>query len=397
MKIAINGMGHVGRGVLAALGDFPELELCGIFTRRPGAVAGEVAAPIWHIDEAEAVSRSGAAPEVVIMCGGSADDLPLMSPRFAGLFNIVDSFDDHAALPRHIAALDAAARAAGRLAVTGAGWDPGVMSLARLYFAALLPRGQTLTQWGPGVSRGHTEVLSRLPGVARAVQLTVPAEIGEAGFSGERSTPQQLHRRECFIVPQPGADRAELERRLRAHPYFAGYETQVSFVDGAELDALLERLGDRHAGRVMHVFDEVRNEAGEAAEEAPRPAKTMVEAPRSAKPEAEAPCSAEPEAEVPHSAEPAEGATHSIKSAENAPHSVKPAGASRPIAPAGGSFRLSLGLELRSNARFTGAVLCATARAVGRLHRCGRIGCLTLADLPPALLAGRDILDMGLL
>lgn len=372
MKIAINGFGHVGRGVLAALGDFPELELCGIFTRRPSAVAGEVAARVWHVEDAEAVSRSGAAPEVVIMCGGSADDLPLMSPRFAGLFNIVDSFDDHAALPRHIAALDAAARAAGRLAVTGAGWDPGVMSLARLYFAALLPRGQTVTQWGPGVSRGHTEVLNRLPGVARAVQLTVPMEIGAAGSVDERRTPQHLHRRECFIVPQPGADRAELERRLRAHPYFAGYETQVSFVDDAELDALLERFGDRHAGRVTHVFDEVCGAA-----EAPR---STEPAEGSTKPAKDAHDPAEPAGEAPRTAaQPVEGAP----------------GSAEPAPP--GDFRLSLGLELRSNARFTGAVLCATARAVGRLHRCGRIGCLTPADLPPALLAERDILDMGVL
>lgn len=372
MKIAINGMGHVGRGVLAALGDFPELELCGIFTRRPGAVAGEVATRVWHVEDAEAVSRSGAAPEVVIMCGGSADDLPLMSPRFAGLFNIVDSFDDHAALPRHIAALDAAARTAGRLAVTGAGWDPGVMSLARLYFAALLPRGQTITQWGPGVSRGHTEVLNRLPGVARAVQLTVPMEIGAAGSVDERRTPQHLHRRECFIVPQPGADRAELERRLRAHPYFAGYETQVSFVSDAEFDALLERLGDRHAGRVTHVFDEVCGAA-----EAPR---STEPAEGSTKPAKDAHDPAEPAGEAPRTAaQPVEGAP----------------GSAEPAPP--GDFRLSLGLELRSNARFTGAVLCATARAVGRLHRCGRIGCLTPADLPPALLAERDILDMGVL
>lgn len=316
MKIAINGMGHVGRGVLAALRDFPDLELCGIFTRRPETLSAELDVPVRHVDDAEAVSRSAEAPEVVIMCGSSADDLPLMSPRFAALFNIVDSFDLHGSLPRHIAALDAAARSAGHLAVTAAGWDPGLMSLARLYFAAVLPRGQTLTQWGPGVSRGHTALLSRLPGVLDALQLTIPI----SSPSGATA----LHRRECYIVASDGADRDGIVRRILAHPYFAGCETAVHFVEPCELAALSARYGEgRHAGQVERRL-----------------------APKSA----------------------------------DAP-----------------DYLLSLRLELRSNARFTGAVLCATARAAARLHRLGRVGCLTPADIPPALLAERNVADMGVL
>lgn len=320
MKIAINGMGHVGRGVLAALRDFPDLELCGIFTRRPEAVEAESAVPVWHIDEAEAVSRGADAPEAVIMCGSSADDLPLMSPRFAALFDIVDSYDLHGSLPQHIAALDAAARGAGHLAVTAAGWDPGLMSLARLYFAAVLPRGRTLTQWGPGISRGHTALLSRLPGVLDALQLTIPI----AQPSGRAA----LHRRECYIVAQPDADRDGMTRSILAHPYFAGCETVVYFVEPCELAALAAQYGEgRHAGQVLR-----RAEGGDA----------------------------DANADVP-------------------------------------DCLLSLRLELRSNARFTAAVLCATARAAVRLHRRGLVGCLTPADIPPALLAERDVADMGVL
>lgn len=313
MRIAICGFGHVGRGVLESLDDFPELELCGIFSRRPSAVTAETGVPVWSINDAELVSGSAASPEVVIMCGSSADDLPTMSPSFVRHFNIVDSFDLHGELPQHIASLDAVARASGHLAVTAAGWDPGLLSIARLYFAAVLPRGQTLTQWGPGVSRGHTAMLSHLPGVIDALQLTVPTAVTQRQWELPEKPPSttDLHRRECYIVAEEGADRDGIVRRIAAHTYFAGCETSVFFVEPSELAALAEQYGEgRHAGQVIHRLgnDEKTD------------------------------------------------------------------------------YYLSLRLELRSNARFTGAVLCAAAQAAVRLHRRGRCGCLTLADIPPTLL-----------
>lgn len=327
MKIAINGYGHVGRGVEAALQSFPDLELCGIFTRRPRAVASQTDVPVWDVGDTETVVKQTAGLEVIVMCGGSADDLPRDAPRFARLCNIVDSFDRHESLDSHLAALDAAARESGHVALTGAGWDPGLMSLARLYFAAVLPQGQTLTQWGPGISRGHTEFLRRLPGVEQAVQLTIPLDAAAV----RKKTPcghidaQALHRRECYIVTSEDADRTALEHTLRTHEYFRGYLTNVNFVTRDELDSIIAGLdtpddriapADKHSGLVERV-------GGSGC--------------------------------------------------------------------GGGVDRLTLRLELHSNALFTGSVLCAAARAAGRMSRTGRVGAYTLADVAPSLLAGGDV------
>ena len=329
MKIAINGYGHVGRGVEAALRSFPDLELCGIFTRRPRAVEAQTDVPVWDAGDAETVAERAAGLDVVVMCGGSADDLPRDSPRFARLCSIVDSFDCHESLDAHLSALDAAAREGGHVAITGAGWDPGLMSLARLYFAAVLPQGQTLTQWGPGISRGHTEFLRGLPGVERAVQFTIPldADAVLAEVPDGHLVAQALHRRECYIVASGDADRAALERAIRAHEYFRGYETVVNFVTEEEFGRIVgdgDDSGDRHCPAYRH-------------------------------------CPAD-----------------------------RHGGLVERVGVSGGVDRLTLRLELHSNAFFTGSVLCAAARAAGRMSRAGKVGAYTLAGVAPGLLAGGE-------
>lgn len=329
MKIAINGYGHVGRGVEAAVRSFPDLELCGIFTRRPRAVEAQTDVPVWDAGDAETVAERAAGLDVVVMCGGSADDLPRDSPRFARLCSIVDSFDRHESLDAHLSALDAAAREGGHVAITGAGWDPGLMSLARLYFAAVLPQGQTLTQWGPGISRGHTEFLRGLPGVERAVQFTIPldADAVLAEVPDGHLVAQALHRRECYIVASGDADRAALERAIRAHEYFRGYETVVNFVTEEEFGRIVgdgDDSGDRHS-----------------------PVYRRAPADRHG-------------------------------------------GLVERVGVSGGVDRLTLRLELHSNAFFTGSVLCAAARAAGRMSRAGNVGAYTLAGVAPGLLAGGE-------
>lgn len=329
MKIAINGYGHVGRGVEAAVRSFPDLELCGIFTRRPRAVEAQTDVPVWDAGDAETVAERAAGLDVVVMCGGSADDLPRDSPRFARLCSIVDSFDRHESLDAHLSALDAASREGGHVAITGAGWDPGLMSLARLYFAAVLPQGQTLTQWGPGISRGHTEFLRGLPGVERAVQFTIPldADAVLAEVPDGHLVAQALHRRECYIVASGDADRAALERAIRAHEYFRGYETVVNFVTEEEFGRIVgdgDDSGDRHS-----------------------PVYRRAPADRHG-------------------------------------------GLVERVGVSGGVDRLTLRLELHSNAFFTGSVLCAAARAAGRMSRAGKVGAYTLAGVAPGLLAGGE-------
>lgn len=342
MKIAINGYGHVGRGVEAVVRGFPDLELCAVFTRRVEEVRRLCRLPVFDVSEAAAHSGE---LDAVIMCGGSADDLPRDSPEFARIYNIVDSFDRHEVLDAHLARLDAAARESGHVAITAAGWDPGLMSLARLYFSAFLPYGVTQTQWGPGISRGHTEVLRSIRGVEGAVQLTIPIDTeqsdtkqsGSELFSSDVTDCHARHRRVCCIVPSPGAERADIERAIRSHEYFRGYDTQVRFVTRAELDALCGGEGrDRHGGRVERVG--VSGGAGRT--------------------------------EVSGGVERTEAS-----------------GAGRTEVSGGGVDRLTLRLELSSNAYFTASVLCATARAAVRMSRAGQCGAFTLANVAPSLLA----------
>ena len=238
MRIAIFGFGNLGRGVVEAAKQNSDVRLVGIFSRRdPEKIdAKPVDIPIYP---AALLERAKHDIDVLLLCGGSAVDLPEQTPTLARDFNVVDSFDTHAKIPTHFRAVEAAARAGGHLALISAGWDPGLFSLARLYAAAALPQGKSYTFWGRGVSEGHSDAVRRLPGVLDARAYTLPNEAAlDAVRGGE--TPQltagQMHRRVCFVVAAPNADRGEIVRRIREMPaYFADYDTEVNFVTETEM------------------------------------------------------------------------------------------------------------------------------------------------------------------
>ena len=189
----------------------------------------------------------------MILCGGSATDLPKQTPEYAGMFNVVDSFDTHAKIPAHYAAVDEAARQAGKIAIISVGWDPGLFSLARVYSSAVLPTGKDYTFWGKGVSQGHSDAVRRIPGVKNAKQYTVPVEESLAavrrGENPELST-RQKHTRECFVVLEEGADPSQVEREIKSMPnYFADYDTTVHFIDEAEFNE--KHSGLAHGGFVI--------------------------------------------------------------------------------------------------------------------------------------------------
>ena len=251
MKIAIAGYGNLGRGVEAAVTNAPDMELVGIFTRRdPKSVNTASGAPAYKLDDIDAHAND---VDVVVICGGSATDLPKQTPELAKRFCVVDSFDTHANIPAHFAAVDAAAREAGTLGVISCGWDPGLFSLARLYASAALPQGADYTFWGRGVSQGHSDAIRRIPGVADARQYTVPVpKAVEAARSGKNPelTTREKHTRECFVVAEEGADLAAIEQAIVTMPnYFADYDTTVTFISQAELDA--NHAGLPHGGTVI--------------------------------------------------------------------------------------------------------------------------------------------------
>lgn len=238
IRIAIAGYGNLGRGVETALAQNPDMELVGIFSRRPpDTVAAQASTsavyPLARIDEFDDMI------DVVIACGGSKSDLPQQGPLLAARFNTVDSFDTHAQIPKYFAAVDAAARASGHVAIISGGWDPGLFSLARLYGEAVLPQGATYTFWGKGVSQGHSDAVRRIAGVAAAVQYTIPVEAAMEQARGpgqpELGT-REKHVRECFVVLADGADAKTVEQAIVTMPdYFADYDTTVHFVSAQEL------------------------------------------------------------------------------------------------------------------------------------------------------------------
>ncbi len=308
MKIGIYGYGNLGRGVEKAFAKNPDMELTGIFTRRdPAAVQTETGAPVYAAAQAEEFTGI---IDVMILCGGSATDLPEMTPALARQFSVVDSFDTHARIPEHFDRVDREAFRTGHTALISGGWDPGLFSLARLYMNAALPDGRDYTFWGRGVSQGHSDAIRRIPGVKDARQYTVPiAEAVEQVRAGKQPelTAREKHLRECFVVAEEGADRDRIERTIREMPnYFADYDTTVTFVTEEELKRDHSALP--HGGEVI------------------RSGKT---------------------------------------SAEN-------------------GHVMSFSLKLDSNPEFTGSVLLACARAVGRMHARGVFGCHTLFDVAPA-------------
>lgn len=237
MKIAIYGYGNLGRGVEAAVRQNPDVELMGVFTRRdPASLQTVTGVPVYP---AETVLDYAADIDVMILCGGSATDLPVMTPSLAEHFNVVDSFDTHAKIPEHFDNVDRAAFSSAHTALISAGWDPGLFSLARLYMNSVLPEGKDYTFWGRGVSQGHSDAIRRIAGVKDARQYTVPVpEALERVRSGENPdlSTRQKHTRECFVVAEEGADLERIEREIREMPnYFADYDTTVTFISEEEL------------------------------------------------------------------------------------------------------------------------------------------------------------------
>ena len=252
MKIGIVGYGNLGRGVECAIKENPDTELVAVFTRRdPSKVKIQTPnVPVVHVDDAKAwVGKI----DVMILCGGSATDLPKQTPEFAKMFNVIDSFDTHAKIPEHFANVDKAAKASGHVAVISVGWDPGLFSLARAYANAILPDGNDYTFWGKGVSQGHSDAIRRVKGVKNAKQYTVPIDSAlEAVRSGQNPelTTRQKHLRECYVVLEEGADAAEVENAIKTMPnYFADYDTVVNFISEEEL--LTKHAGLAHGGFVI--------------------------------------------------------------------------------------------------------------------------------------------------
>lgn len=238
IRIGIVGYGNLGRGVEAAIAKNPDLQLVGIYTRRdPGALQTLLAGTPVHAME-QLDSHHGRL-DVLILCGGSKDDLPRQSPALAARFNLVDSFDTHARIPEHFAAVDAAAQAGRTTALISAGWDPGMFSLNRVMGEALLPDGATYTFWGKGLSQGHSDAIRRVPGVAGGVQYTLPVPAAvDAVRSGTRPTltTREKHTRECFVVLEDGASAEAVRQTIVGMPhYFDEYDTTVHFIDAATL------------------------------------------------------------------------------------------------------------------------------------------------------------------
>ena len=229
MKIAIAGYGNLGRGVELAIRQNSDCELFGVFTRRsPETVKTVTGAQVFHIDD---IIKYKGEIDVVVICGGSATDLPRQTPELASHFCVVDSFDTHAKIPEHFAAVDASANAAGTVAVISAGWDPGMFSLNRLYASCILPDGRDYTFWGKGVSQGHSDAIRRIEGVLDAKQYTIPVKDAlDAVRQGSNPdlTSREKHTRECFVVAQEGADLKRIENEIKEMPnYFADYDTTV--------------------------------------------------------------------------------------------------------------------------------------------------------------------------
>lgn len=237
LKIGIMGYGNLGRGVEAAVKNAPDMELYGVFTRRaPESVNTLTGARVFRADS---VLEHKNNIDVLIICGGSATDLPKQTPLYAKSFNVIDSFDTHARVPEHFAKVDAAAKEGGRVSVISVGWDPGMFSLMRAYSEAILPDGNSYTFWGKGVSQGHSDAIRRIEGVADARQYTVPVpEALEKVRSGENPTlsTREKHTRECFVVAKEGASEERIEKEIKEMPnYFADYDTTVHFITEEEL------------------------------------------------------------------------------------------------------------------------------------------------------------------
>ncbi len=252
MKVGIVGYGNLGRGVEAAIGKNDDMELVGVYTRRdPSTVKTASGVRSAHVDELEGAKDQ---IDVLIICGGSATDLPEMTPRYAAKYNVIDSFDTHARIPEHFAAVDKAAGESGHIGIISCGWDPGMFSLNRCLAESILPGGKAYTFWGKGVSQGHSDAIRRIEGVKDARQYTIPVpEALDAVRKGDNPelTTRQKHTRECFVVAEDGADRAAIEKAIVTMPnYFSDYDTTVHFISEEELKR--DHAGLPHGGSVIY-------------------------------------------------------------------------------------------------------------------------------------------------
>ncbi len=313
MKIGILGYGNLGKGVEAAIGHNKDMVLTAVYTRRDPAGL-KIATQGAEVKSAKDLASGKEDIDVLIICGGSATDLPKMTPEYAKLYNVVDSFDTHANIPRHFDAVNKASKTGGRVSLISCGWDPGMFSLNRVYADSVLPGSKSYTFWGRGVSQGHSDAIRRIEGVQDARQYTVPVtEAVEKVRNGENPelTTRQKHTRECYVVAKENADLARIEKEIKEMPnYFSDYDTTVHFISQEELNR--DHAGLPHGGNVIS--------SGEMGSEG---RKAVIE----------------------------------------------------------------YSLKLDSNPEFTGSVLVAFARAVGRMYNEGQSGCKTVFDVPPAYLS----------
>ena len=253
MKIGILGYGNLGRGVEAAIKKNDDMELVAVYTRRDPAsltINTEGAAVKSTAD----LDTGKEELDVLIICGGSATDLPVMTPKYTAMYNVIDSFDTHARIPEHFSNVDKAAQAAGTIGIISCGWDPGMFSISRAYATAVLPDGQAYTFWGKGVSQGHSDAVRRIDGVKDCRQYTIPVPAAlEQVRSGSNPTltTREKHTRECFVVAEEGADLARIENEIKTMPnYFSDYDTTVHFIDEAEMKK--NHSGLPHGGSVIY-------------------------------------------------------------------------------------------------------------------------------------------------
>lgn len=314
MKIGILGYGNLGKGIECAIKQNPDCELKAVFTRRDPSTVKLLTAgvPVYNVKD---ILDHKDEIDVLVLCGGSATDLPEQTPEYAKYFNVIDSFDTHAKIPQHFANVDAAAKSSNHVALISAGWDPGMFSLNRLYANCILPNGTDYTFWGKGVSQGHSDAIRRIEGVKNGKQYTIPIQAAlDAVRSGSNPelTTRQKHTRECFVVAEEGADKARIEKEIKEMPnYFADYDTTVHFISEEEL--LKNHSGIPHGGFVI------------------RTGKTGW---------------------------------------DNEFNNV-----------------IEYSLKLDSNPAFTSSVIIAYARAVNRLQKEGKSGCITVFDVAPAYLS----------
>ena len=253
IKVGILGYGNLGRGVEAAVKKNDDMELVAVYTRRDPSTL-TIKTPTAAVKSTADLDTGKEELDILVICGGSATDLPEMTPKYAAMYNVIDSFDTHARVPEHFANVDKAAKSAGKVGIISCGWDPGMFSISRAYASAVLPDGQAYTFWGKGVSQGHSDAVRRIKGVKDCRQYTIPVpEALDKVRNGENPelTTREKHTRECFVVAEEGADLARIENEIKTMPnYFSDYDTTVHFIDEAEMKK--NHSGLPHGGSVIY-------------------------------------------------------------------------------------------------------------------------------------------------